>query len=143
MAVDEGVVDSPVNLSVPKTLKSPSPMWPRTVLQVLSPKQQSSTPTKRALYNNVEDMPSPPPAKMPRLRSTTTGSRARKSADSHSKPSSTRHHSLPESSIGDRRRQKLQRLLDSPMMQVEGMSWTRQRQREFVKSRIEAYGGTP
>ncbi|KAG0596341.1 hypothetical protein M758_UG245100 [Ceratodon purpureus] len=80
---------------------------------------------------------------IPRLRSTTTGSRARKSADSHSKPSSTRRHSLPESSIGDRRRQKLQRLLDSPMMQVEGMSWTRQRQREFVKSRIEAYGGTP
>ena len=64
MAVDEGVVDSPVNLSVPKTLKSPSPMWPRTVLQVLSPKRQSSTPTKRALYNNVEDMPSPPPAKV-------------------------------------------------------------------------------
>ncbi|KAG0605626.1 hypothetical protein M758_9G074500 [Ceratodon purpureus] len=143
MAVDEGVVDSPVNLSVPKTLKSPSPMWPRTVLHVLSPKRQSSTPTKRALYNNVVDMPSPPPAKMPRLRSTTTGSRARKSADSHSKPSSTRRHSLPESSIGDRRRQKLQRLLDSPMMQVEGMSWTHQRQREFVKSRIEAYGGTP
>lgn len=83
------------------------------------------------------------PLQMPRLRSTTTGSRARKSADSHSKPSSTRRHSLPESSIGDRRRQKLQRLLDSPMMQVEGMSWTRQRQREFVKSRIEAYGGTP
>jgi hypothetical protein len=64
MAVDEGVVDSPVNLSVPKTLKSPSPMWPRTALQALSPKRQSSTPTKRALYNNVDEMPSPPPAKV-------------------------------------------------------------------------------
>ncbi|KAG0573035.1 hypothetical protein KC19_VG143100 [Ceratodon purpureus] len=62
MAVDEGIVDSPVNLSVPKTLKSPSSMRPRTVLQVLSPKRQSFTPTKRALYNNVDDMPSPPPA---------------------------------------------------------------------------------
>ena len=64
MAVDEGVVDSLVNLSIPKTLKSPSPMWPRTILQVLSLRRQSSTPTKRALYNNVEDMPSPPPAKV-------------------------------------------------------------------------------
>lgn len=65
MAVDEGVVDSPVTLSsIRKPVKSPSPIWPRTMLQILSPKRQGCTPTKRSLYNNVEDIPSPPPAKV-------------------------------------------------------------------------------
>ena len=54
----------------------------------------------------------------------------------------SRRHSLPKTSIGERRRQGLQRLLDSPMMQGN-ISWRRQRQRAFIKSRIEAYGGTP
>ena len=59
------------------------------------------------------------------------------------KPSLTsRRHSLPKASIGEQRRQGLQRLLDSPMMQGD-ISWRRQRQRAFIISRIEAYGGTP
>ena len=59
------------------------------------------------------------------------------------KPSLTsRRHSLPKASIWEKRRQGLQRLLDSPMMQGD-ISWRRQRQRVFIKSRIEAYGGTP
>ena len=65
MAVDEGVVDSPVTrLSIPMRVKSPSPIWPRSMLPLLSPKRQGCTPSKRSLYNNVEDIPSPPPSKV-------------------------------------------------------------------------------
>src|ERR1700737_4924072 len=43
------------------------------------------------------------------------------------KPSLTsRRHSLPKASIGEQRRQGLQRLLDSPMMQGD-ITWRRQR----------------
>lgn len=56
---------------------------------------------------------------------------------------SSRRHSLPKASIEDRRKQRLQRLLDSPMMQENDSGWIRQRQRAFIKARIEAYGGTP
>lgn len=52
-------------------------------------------------------------------------------------------HSLPKASIEERRKQRLQRFLDSPMMQENDSGWTRQRQRAFIRSRIEAYGGTP
>ena len=38
-------------------------------------------------------------------------------------------------------RERLQRLLDNPMMQQNDSSWTRQRQRAYIKSRIEALGG--
>ena len=55
----------------------------------------------------------------------------------------TRRHSLPKSNIDEVRRQGLQRLLDSPMMQQNDSKWTRQRQRAMLKSRIEAYGRTP
>jgi hypothetical protein len=57
--------------------------------------------------------------------------------------SSSRRHSLPKARIEDDRRRRLQRLLDSPMMQENDLGWTRQRQRAFIKSRIVAYGGTP
>ena len=38
---------------------------------------------------------------------------------------------------------RLRRLLSSSMMQNNDSAWTRQRQREFIKSWIEALGGTP
>jgi len=58
MAVDDGVVDSPVaRASIPNTLNSPSPLWPRSVPQ--SPPtlyREDCTVTKRALYDREVDV---------------------------------------------------------------------------------------
>jgi hypothetical protein len=52
-----------------------------------------------------------------------------------------RRHSLPKTTVDDLHIRRLQRLLDSPMMQQNDSGWTRQRQRSFIKSRIVALGG--
>lgn len=57
--------------------------------------------------------------------------------------SSSGRHSLPNTSNDESRRRRLQHLLDNPMMQDDGLGWTRHRQRQFIQSRIVAYGGTP
>ena len=56
MAVDDGVVESPVTgAPIRESVNSPSPMWPRSVLQ--SPvKRFGCTPTKRSLYDGVDDI---------------------------------------------------------------------------------------
>lgn len=56
--------------------------------------------------------------------------------------SGSRLHSLPKANVEEQSRRRLQRLLDSPMMQQNDSGWIRQRQRAYIKSRIVALGGT-
>ena len=49
-------------------------------------------------------------------------------------------HSLSKSTVDEECRQRLQCLLDNPMMQQNDSSWTRQCQWAYIKSRIEALG---
>jgi hypothetical protein len=59
------------------------------------------------------------------------------------KDSDLRRHSLPKTAHDAGCIRRLRRLLSSSMMQSDDSAWTRQRQREFIKSRIVALGGTP
>ena len=54
-----------------------------------------------------------------------------------------RRHLLPKTAHDASNIQRLQRLLSSSMMQNNDSAWTRQRQRDFIESRIEALEGTP
>ena len=50
MAVDDGVVDSPIALvAIHESSNSPSPTWPRNVLQAALDRSEC-TPAKRSLY---------------------------------------------------------------------------------------------
>ena len=54
---------------------------------------------------------------------------------------SSPHDSLSKSTVDKECRQRLQRLLDNPMMQQNDSSWTRQCQWVYIKSCIKALGG--
>ena len=55
MAIDEGVVDSPINKApIPRRLESLSPIWPVLVPQSPPHNRQGCTPTKRTLYDDVK-----------------------------------------------------------------------------------------
>lgn len=55
MAVDEGVVESPVpRVGISKRLESVSPMWPQSISQSPIPNQDSNASAKRALYGRAE-----------------------------------------------------------------------------------------
>ena len=64
MAVDDGVVDSPIALvAIHERSNSPSPTWPRNVPQ--APLDRSEcTPAKRSLYDGVDDVHSGIPVKV-------------------------------------------------------------------------------
>ena len=64
MAVDDGVADSPIALvAIPERSNSPSPTWPRNVLQ--APLDRSKcTPAKLSLYDGVGDVHSGIPVKV-------------------------------------------------------------------------------
>ena len=57
MAVDEGVVDSPITRApILERLNSPSPVWPQSLPHSPPPNQGGYTSTKRALYGGMEDV---------------------------------------------------------------------------------------
>ena len=57
MAVDEGVVDSPITRApILKRLNSPSPVWPRSLPHSPPPNREGYTFTKRVLYGASMDM---------------------------------------------------------------------------------------
>ena len=57
MAVDEGVVDSPITqVPILERLNSPSPVWPRSLPHSPPPNRGGYTSTKRALYGGMEDV---------------------------------------------------------------------------------------
>ena len=57
MAVDEGVVDSPITQApILGRLNSLSPMWPRSLPHSLLPNRRGYTSTKRVLYGGMEDV---------------------------------------------------------------------------------------
>lgn len=57
MAVDEGVVDSPVTRApIPERLDSPSPIWPRVVSEPPPLERPECTPAKRTLYDGVAEV---------------------------------------------------------------------------------------
>ena len=57
MAVDEGVVDSPITqVPILERLNSPSHVWPRSLPHSLPPNRGGYTSTKRALYDGMEDV---------------------------------------------------------------------------------------
>ena len=64
----------------------------------------------------------------------------KKAGGNHLSSSSPRH-SLSKSTVDEECRQRLQHLFDNPMMQQNDSSWTRQHQRAYIKSCIEALGG--
>ena len=56
MAVDEGVVESPVTRAlIPESLNSPSPVWPLSFPRSPPLERPRSTPTKRSLYEGKGD----------------------------------------------------------------------------------------
>ena len=57
MAVDEGVVDSPVTRApIPERMNSPSPVWPRLVPQSPLLNRGGLQCAKRSLYDAVDDV---------------------------------------------------------------------------------------
>ena len=57
MAVDEGVVDSPITRApILERLNSPSPVWPQSLLHSPPPNREGYTSTKRILYGGMEDV---------------------------------------------------------------------------------------
>ena len=57
MIVDDGVVDSPITRSSrPEIMRSPSPTWPPSKIENLSPNRMGCTFAKRALYGTGEDV---------------------------------------------------------------------------------------
>ena len=57
MAVDEGVVDSPITRApIFERLNSPSPVWPRSLPHSSLPNREGYTSTKRVLYGGMEDV---------------------------------------------------------------------------------------
>ena len=57
MAVDEGVVDSPITRApILERLNSPSPVWPRSLPHSPSPNRGGYTSTKHVLYGGMEDV---------------------------------------------------------------------------------------
>ena len=66
MAVDDGVVDSPVtHSSLREPIKSPSPVWPRSISHNVTPTINGLTPsTKRVLYDNGVDVAQDVPLKV-------------------------------------------------------------------------------
>ena len=56
MVVDEGVVDSPISrVSIPNCVISPSPMWPRSVLDSPCMNKDNCTLVKRILYGDSRE----------------------------------------------------------------------------------------
>lgn len=56
MAVDEGVVDSPISrVSIPNCVISPSPMWPRSVPDSPCMNKDNCTLVKRILYGDSRE----------------------------------------------------------------------------------------
>jgi hypothetical protein len=65
MAVDDGVVDSPVTRSSrPEILTSLSPTWPPSKIEKVSADRMGCTFAKRALYGSGEDVALGPPVKV-------------------------------------------------------------------------------
>ena len=65
MAVDDGVVESPVTRSSRlEILRSPSPMWPPSKIENHSPNRMGCTFAKRALYGTGEEVALCPPVKV-------------------------------------------------------------------------------
>ena len=57
MAVDEGVVDSPITRApILKRLNFPSPVWPRSLPHSPPPNREGYTSTKRILYGGMENV---------------------------------------------------------------------------------------
>ena len=57
MAVDKGVVDSPITQApILERLNSPSPVWPRSLPYSSPPNRRGYTSTKCALYDGMEDV---------------------------------------------------------------------------------------
>ena len=57
MAMDEGVVDSPITRApILERLDSSSPVWPRSLPHILPPNRRGYTSTKRVLYGGMEDV---------------------------------------------------------------------------------------
>ena len=57
MAVDEGVVDSPITRApILERLNSPLPVWPHSLPHFPSPNWGGCTSTKRAIYDDMEDV---------------------------------------------------------------------------------------
>ena len=57
MAVNEGVVDSPITrMPILERLNSPSPVWPRSLPHSPPPNRGGYTSTKRVLYGGMEDV---------------------------------------------------------------------------------------
>ena len=57
MAVDEGVVDSPITrASILKRLNSPLPMWPQSLPHSPLPNRGGYTSTKLVMYGGMEDV---------------------------------------------------------------------------------------
>ena len=57
MAVDEGVVDSPITrVPILERLNSPSPVWPRSLPHSSPPNRGGYTSTKRVSYGGMEDV---------------------------------------------------------------------------------------
>ena len=57
MAVDEGVVDSPISRApILERLNSPSPVWPRSLPHSPPPNREGYTSTKRVLYGGMKDV---------------------------------------------------------------------------------------
>ena len=57
MAVDEGVVDSPITRApILERLNSPSLVWPRSLPHSPPPNRGGYTSTKCALYDGMEDV---------------------------------------------------------------------------------------
>jgi hypothetical protein len=64
MAVDDGVVDSPIALvAIHERSNSPSPTWPRNVLHGTLDRSECA-PAKRSLYDGVSDVHSDVPVKV-------------------------------------------------------------------------------
>ena len=64
MAVDDGVVDSPVSLvAIHERSNSPLPTWPRNVLEATLDRFEC-TPAKHSLYDGVSDVHSDVPVKV-------------------------------------------------------------------------------
>ena len=57
MAVDEGVVNSPITgAPILERLNSPLPVWPRSLPHSPPPNRGGYTSTKHALYDGMEDV---------------------------------------------------------------------------------------
>ena len=57
MAVDEGIVDSPITrVPILERLNSPSPVWPPSLPHSPPPNRGGYTSTKLALYGGMEDV---------------------------------------------------------------------------------------